>query len=159
MVKLSTELSRKIEDLILMEEMQSQKLSASVKNLDFVVVKEILNAVALDSKEHAGFYRAIKSLLTVEHPIIVEDEYMRMESIIRAHVDVEARMQQLAGELFSAVEDSRVKHLLKEILEDEIRHHKIMQNLLQSVVKRSILEEDVWDMIWRDVPGHGAPIG
>ncbi|MEM3386879.1 MAG: ferritin family protein [Nitrososphaerales archaeon] len=153
------ELSKKIEELILMEEMQSQQLSVGVKTLGSVMVKEILNGVALDSKEHAGFYRAIKTLLTEESSPLIEDEYMKMENIIRTHIQVEDRMKRAAAELLAKVEDSRVKHLLKEILQDEIRHHKLMQNLLESIVKRTIMEEDVWDMIWKDVPGHGAPIG
>lgn len=142
-----------------MEEAQSQQLSASVKSIGIVMVKEILNGIALDSKEHAGFYRAIKSLLTTGCTPIIEDEYMRIENIIRSHIQIEDRMKQAAQELLSTIEDSRVKHLLKEILQDEVRHHKLMQNLLESVVKRTLLEEEVWDMIWRDVPGHGAPIG
>jgi len=143
----------------MIEESQSQYLSAGAKTLTHSMVKEILNGIALDSKEHAGFYRAIHSLLFGESQPIIEDEYMRLENIIRSHIQVEARMQRAAEELLETVEDIRVKHILKEILQDEIRHHKLMQNLLDSVVKRTLMEDEIWDMIWRDVPGHGAPIG
>jgi len=84
---------------------------------------------------------------------------MRLENIIRSHIQVEARMQQAAEELLKTVEDARVKHILREILQDEIRHRKLMQNLLDGVLKRTLMEDEIWDMIWKDAPGHGAPIG
>jgi rubrerythrin len=155
----SSDLRKKIEEMIIIEEAQSQHLSANIKTLTHTIVKETLNAVALDSKEHAGFYRAIHSLLLGENQPIIEDEYMRLENIIRSHIQVEARMQQAAEELLETIDDTRVKHILREILQDEIRHHKLMQTLLDSVVKRTLMEDEIWDMIWRDVPGHGAPIG
>jgi len=54
--------------------------------------------------------------------------------------------------------DDRVRFLLEEIYADEVRHHRFLSNLLEAVVKRdAIFEEDVWKIIWRDVPTHGAP--
>ncbi len=63
-----------------------------------------------------------------------------------------------ARALLEGEEDERVKTLLNEIYADEVRHHRFLSNLLEAVLKRDmILDEDVWAMIWRDVPTHGAP--
>jgi len=49
--------------------------------------------------------------------------------------------------------------LLAEIREDEVRHHALMKRLLEAVIRReTIFEEDMWNMMWRDVPGHSTPI-
>lgn len=141
-----------------MEVMQSQKLAASVKTLSCVTVKEIINCVALDTKERAGFYRAILSLLSDGSQPVIEDEYTRLENMIRSHIQTEAKMLQAAEELLGAIDDARVKRILSEIHQDEVRHNKLMQKLLQCVVKRTLREDEIWDMLWRDEPGHGVPI-
>jgi len=33
-----------------------------------------------------------------------------------------------------------------------------MKRLLEAVIRReAIFEEDMWNMMWRNVPGHGIP--
>ena len=60
--------------------------------------------------------------------------------------------------LMEEEQNKRVRRLLEEIYADEIRHHKFLSNLLEVVIKKDmILETDIWDMIWKDVPTHGAP--
>ncbi len=63
-------------------------------------------------------------------------------------------------QLLDIERDSRIKHLLMEVYGDEAKHHTLMEHLLEVVIKReTIFEEDVWNMLWGDVPGHGAPLG
>jgi hypothetical protein len=51
-----------------------------------------------------------------------------------------------------------VRFLLSEILSDEERHHRFLSNLLETIIERdTISDEDIWNMIWRDVESHGAP--
>lgn len=151
---------KKIESMARMEEKYASSLSASVRGMRNVVVKEVLRSIAHDSRKHAGFYAAILSLLKGESPAITEEDYDRLEDVIKKHIEVESVMMQEIKQLLDIERDSRIKHLLIEVYEDEAKHHTLMERLLDAVIKReTIFEEDVWNMLWGDVPGHGAPLG
>ena len=151
---------KRIESMVEMEDNHASSLSKSVEGLNNLIVKEILRSIAYDSQKHAGLYTAILSLLKKEGKALDDQEYDRIKSVIKKHIEVENRMVQEAKRLLEAERDSRIRHLMMMIYDDEVRHHNLMKSLLEAVIrKEAILEEDVWDMIWRDVPGHGAPPG
>jgi len=53
-----------------------------------------------------------------------------------------------------------VKLLLTAILADEKRHHELLKQVLEILVRgETITEEDWWDILWKNVPFHGAPGG
>jgi rubrerythrin len=148
---------RKMEEMAEMEEEYAVAYDKNVMGLGNVAIAELMMSVALDSRKHAGLYRAIATIL--KGPLAITDmEYEQLEESLRRHVEVEARMMEEAKALMDGEEDNRVKRLLEEIYADEVRHHRFLSNLLEAVVKRDLIfEGDVWDMIWRDVPTHGAP--
>jgi len=159
MVRVVSEVVKKIASMVRMEETYATSLSASVEWLGNVVVREILRSIAYDSHKHAGFYTAILNLLQGGSPAIFESDYDRLEAVLKKHIEVEDKMIQDVKQLIETERDNRVRHLMTEIYQDEVRHHALMRRLLESVIKReTIFEEDVWDMLWKDVPGHGAPI-
>ncbi len=153
--------AKRIEDLARMEEDHASSLSSSVEGLSNVLVQEILRGIAHDSEKHAGFYTAIlRTLLEDEGRLIDEEEYDHLERVIEKHIEVETRMMFEVKQLLEGERDSRVRFLLEEIYLDEEKHHILMKRLLEIVIARETLfEEDLWDMIWKDVPGHGAPLG
>jgi len=149
---------RKMDSMKKMEEDYSVSLAASVQGLRNVAIRELLSSIASDSKKHAGFYAAISVLLKKESPLISEEEYEDLEDVIEKHIETESKMVQQVRQLLKAEKDSRVKQLLQEIYADEARHHALMKNLLDAVIKRETLfDEEVWAMLWKDVPTHGAP--
>jgi len=154
------EIVDKMRSMVRLEEDNASSLTASVEGLKNVVVREILRGIAHDSRKHAGLYAAILSLLKDSQPAISEDEYGRLEGVLKKHVEVERQMLREVKQFLEVEKDSRVKRLLLEIYEDEGRHHALMSHLLEAVIKReAIFEKDIWDMLWMDVPGHGAPLG
>ncbi|MCW3992431.1 MAG: hypothetical protein NWE79_06960 [Candidatus Bathyarchaeota archaeon] len=148
---------RKMREMAEMEEDYAVAYDKNVMGLGNVAIAELMMSVALDSRKHAGLYRAIVTILKGSLAI-TDMEYDQLEESLRRHVEVEARMMEEAKGLMDGEEDDRVKRLLEEIYADEVRHHRFLSNLLEAVVKRDLVfESDVWDMIWRDVPTHGAP--
>jgi rubrerythrin len=148
----------KLENMVALEKTLASGLSASVEKLSNVVVREILKSIAHDSQKHAGLYVAILNLTEGRNPAIIEEDYERLRTIIERHIGVEEKMIQEVKQLLDTEKDSRVKHLLLEIHQDEDRHHILMRNILKAVIKHeTIFEKDVWDMLWKDAPGHGAP--
>lgn len=151
---------RMYEEMVKREERHALELLSRVVELENVVVRELIRGIALDSQKHAYLYRSIISLIKGESRVITEEEYTLLEEAFQRHVEVEGRMMERVKGLLEGEEDVRVRHLLIEIYRDERRHHTLMRNLLGAVIRReALLEEDVWDMIWRDVPAHGAPMG
>jgi rubrerythrin len=54
------------------------------------------------------------------------------------------------------VKDERVKKILTWIYEDELFHHPMLKVLLDVVLKREMIsEQDIWDIVFRDLPTHG----
>jgi rubrerythrin len=148
---------RKMEEMAEMEEDYAVAYNKNVMGLGNVTIAELMMSVALDSRKHAGLYRAIVTILKGSLAI-TDMEYEQLEESLRRHVEVEARMMEEAKALMDGEDDDRVRRLLEEIYADEVRHHRFLSNLLEAIVKRDLIfESDVWDMIWRDVPTHGAP--
>ncbi len=142
----------KIESMEKIEKDQATSLSTAVEGLDNILVRGILRGIARDSEKHAVFYNIVLSLLKNEGREIAEEDYNRIERIINRHIEVEKQMMQKVKQLMQDEQDSRVKHLLAVIYEDEDRHHTLMKRLLEMVIKReSLFKEDEWDKIWKDL--------
>ena len=149
-----------IKGLIEMEKKHASSLSRSVEDLRNSGIQETLRGIAYDSQKHAGFYQAILNLLGKVEPAIAEEDYVRLEEVIRKHIDVEKQMMEESKHLLYSIKELRIRHLLKEISDDELRHHALMKRILEAVVKReTIFDADWWDFMWEGAPGHGTPLG
>lgn len=120
------------------------------------VVRELVAAVMIDSKKHAGLYKAAAMVASGKSLAITEEEYEVLEERLRLHIEKEKEMLEAVRKLLEEVEDPRIVNLLSNIYEDELRHHPFMKNFLEVVLKReTISEQDIWDMLFRDLPTHG----
>ena len=65
---------------------------------------------------------------------------------------MEARLIKRVSEKLPAIMNKKVKILL------ERRHHQLLNEVLKILVRgETITEEDWWDILWKNVPFHGAP--
>jgi len=143
-----------------MEKKHASSLSGSVEELRNSWMQEILRGIAYDSQKHAGFYQAILNLLGKVESAITEEDYVRLEEVIRKHIDVEKQMMEESKQLLYSIKEPRIQHLLREIYDDELNHHALMKRILEAVVKReTIFDADWWDFMWEGVPDHGTPFG
>ena len=116
---------------------------------------QMLREIGADSVDE--LYEDIPSDLRLQERLDLPPPLLS-EHALKRHVEVEERMMAEARALLEGEEDERVRTLLSEIYADEARHHAFLSNLLEAVLKRDLIfDEDVWAMIWRDVPTHGAP--
>jgi rubrerythrin len=149
---------KKMDDYSKLEKDYAASLSTSVDGVGNVVVKGLLKSIAFDSQKHSGLYASISNVLKAEAQVLAEKDYVALEAVIKKHIETERKMLHDSKEMLKVEKDSRVKSILTEIYLDEIKHNAFMKNLLELVVKRETLfEKDEWDMLWKDVPGHGAP--
>lgn len=76
------------------------------------------------------------------------------------HIRIEAELIKKIIAILPKVENNKVRLLLTAILADEKRHHALLKQVLEILVRgETITEEEWWDIIWKNVPFHGAPGG
>jgi len=143
------ELKSEFEIAVEMELKNAEGLENSVKDLKNPLVKELIESIALDSKKHASVFRSI--LEHMENPLVpvTEEEYRKLEETIKEHIRVEEEMKEFIEKIRGKITDKRVDFLLKSILVDEYRHHELLKEILQLVVRKELVTEDEWeDLTW-----------
>lgn len=139
-----------------MEETYSIELDKEYRGYGNEVVRELIASIAVDSKKHAGLYKAAAYLIEGKSLSITEVEYEELEKKLKLHIETEKGMVEAAKALIDEVEDNRVKKLLITIYEDELIHHPFLESFLETILKRELISEtDIYDMIFRDLPTHG----
>ncbi len=139
-----------------LEEKYAVELDREYRGYGNEVVRELIQSVMVDSRKHAGLYKAAAYIVEGRSLSITDVEYEELEKRLRLHVEKEQEMLDAAKQLLEEVEDERVQKLLIKIYEDELMHHPFMESFLETVLKReTITEEDIWNMLFRDLPTHG----
>jgi len=123
-------------------------------------VKGVLKGISLDSVKHAEMYGAASELLTGVSQALAQEHLDRQRALVEKHIRMEAELIEKIGRVLPGVEDDKVKLLLSAILEDEKRHHELLKMVLEILVRgETITEADWWELLWKNVPFHGAPGG
>ena len=123
-------------------------------------VKGVLKGISLDSVKHAEMYGAASELLTGVSQALTQEHLDKQRALVEKHIRMEAELIKKIGKVLPSVENEKVKLLLNAILEDEKRHHELLKMVLEILVRgETITEEDWWELLWKNVPFHGAPGG
>ena len=123
----------------------------SIQNVKNELVKELILAIALDSKKHAGMLNALLSITSSVQPFIEEEKLDELSENIEKHIKLEAKAIETYKELIPELESEQEKMIIQHILTDEIRHHALLQRILKSIKEREALtQEDIWDSIKED---------
>jgi len=151
---MSDDLINFFESQIELENKIVQSISDALDNIDNLAVKTALRGISLDSSKHAEMYRSAIALLTSSSTALNEEQLDLQRKVVERHIKMEeAVIIQLEAKMPS-VENEKLEMLLKAILLDERRHHKLLKTLLEILVKgETVTEGDWWDAIWGDVPG------
>jgi len=123
-------------------------------------VRGVLKGISLDSVKHAEMYAAAVQLLTSVSQALSQEHLDKQRALVEKHIRMEAELIQKINKILPTVDDEKVKLLLNAILADEKRHHELLKMVLEILVRgETITEEDWWDLLWKNVPFHGAPGG
>ncbi len=135
-------------------------LNKSLPEIDNPTVKGVLKGVSLDSVKHAEMYASAVRLMTTVSKALTQENLDKQKDLVERHIQMEADLIKKISKVLPMVKDNKVKLLLSAILEDEKRHHGLLKQILEILVKgETITEADWWDIIWKDVPFHGSPGG
>ena len=123
-------------------------------------VKGVLKGISLDSLKHAEMYGAAISLLTSVLPALTQENLDKQRELVEKHMHMEAELIEKISKVLPNIENKNVKLLLNAISLDEKRHHQLLKEVLEILVRgETITEEDWWEVLWKNVPFHGAPGG
>jgi len=135
-------------------------LSEALGDIRNPAVKGVLKGISLDSRKHAEMYGAAISLLTSVSPALTQENLDKQIELVEKHMRMEAELIGKIHEKMPSIEDKKVKLLVNAILLDEKRHHQLLKEILEILVRgETITEEDWWEILWKNVPFHGAPGG
>ena len=154
------ELIRFLKDQVKVENKIVESLNKSLPEIGNPTVKGVLKGVSLDSVKHAEMYASAVRLMTTVSKALTQENLDKQNDLVEKHIQMEAELIKKIGNVLPSVKDSKVKLLLNAILADEKRHHGLLKRVLEILVKgETITEADWWDVLWKDVPFHGAPGG
>jgi rubrerythrin len=135
-------------------------LNEALKSISNPSVRGVLKGISLDSLKHAEMYDAALKLLTTTQQALSQEHLDKQRSLVEKHIRMEAELIKKVSDILPTVENEKVRLLLNAILADEKRHHQLLKEVLEIIVKgETITEEDWWDILWKNVPFHGAPGG
>lgn len=135
-------------------------LGKSLTDIGNPTVKGVLKGISLDSVKHAEMYDSAVKLLTSAPQALTQGNLDQQRKLVEKHIELEAELIEKIGNVLPTVENKKVKLLLNAILGDEKRHHELLKEILEILVKgETITEADWWDVLWKNVPFHGSPGG
>jgi rubrerythrin len=127
------------------EEQTAKKLTSLSESAQNPLIKALLHSIVLDTTKHAETY---KMLIDLNSSALLgkENESLGKEEIA-THVKEEARMLKQAIEISEEVKDKNIKQVVLNIVEDERKHHKALQQLISMFEK----EAKEWDAYFYDL--------
>ncbi len=149
-----------LKDQIKVENGIVDSLNKGLVDVGNPAVKGTLKGVSLDSLKHAQMYASAISLLTKAPKALTQKQLDSQKSLVEKHIQIEAVLIEKIGEQIPSLKDEKVKLLLTAILEDEKRHHTLLQRVLEILVRGETITDEEWfEVMWRSVPFHGSPGG
>ena len=145
---------------IVIEKEIVDSLNKGIVDIKNPPVKGVLKGISLDSVKHAELYSAAVTLLTNVSQALKQENLDAQRALVEKHIKMEAELIKKLEKMMPTIENSKVKFLLNAILTDERRHHAMLKMVLEIIVHgETITEADWWELLWENVPFHGAPGG
>ena len=159
-MKTKSELISFMKEQIKVENEIVDSLNSALVEVKNPPVRGVLKGISLDSVKHAEMYAAATELLTSVSQALTQEQLDKQKALVEKHIHLEAELIKKISKVLPAVENEKVKLLLNAILADEERHHALLKMVLEILVRgETITEADWWDLLWKNVPFHGAPGG
>jgi rubrerythrin len=145
---------------IVIEKEIVDSLNKGIVDIKNPPVKGVLKGISLDSVKHAELYSSAVTLLTNVAQALTQENLDAQRALVEKHIQMEAELIKKLEKMMPIIENSKVKFLLNAILTDERRHHAMLKMVLEIIVHgETITEADWWELLWKNVPFHGAPGG
>lgn len=137
-----------------------QSVTQGLKYINNPPVKAVLKGISLDSTKHAELYASAITLMETVSQAMTQENLDQQKALVEKHIKLEADLIKKLEDELPTIENKKVAFLLNSILMDERRHHAMLKEVLEIIVRgETITEEDWWKFLWEESPFHGAPGG
>lgn len=124
-----------------------KKAKTSVEGVQNDLIRELILSIAWDSKKHAGMLNALINMFSKPTPSIAEEISNELRDYVEEHIQLEKKAIETYRKQLESVNGSE-SLILKEIIKDEIRHHKLLKIIQKMIVEKfAISEKLLWEMV------------
>jgi len=135
----------KIKEQKFFEDETSKKLMPLYESAKNPIIKLYIHSIILDTMRHSDTYQMLMDLN--ERAQVGEESAKLGEQELKSHIVEEAKMLAQTEQISKAVKDKRIKQILLSILEDEQKHHRVLNELMKILKK----ESKEWDAYLYDL--------
>lgn len=139
------EIINKLKEHMKLEETSIRRYSRTLSRIKNRALKEILKGILIDSIAHRELLKAVINVLnkiskeefTVEVEVVpVKDiDAVRMIEALKKHVKAEEETIKDILSIAEKLEIYSLKETLRILFEDEVRHHTILSNIIETFEK------------------------
>jgi len=143
-----------LESMIKAEKAIVKSVEDSLEELGNYAVEAALKGISLDSMKHAMLYGSALAILTETRLPLEEGQLDMQRELVERHIAMEEEVITRLEAMIPEVENKKVSFILETIIADERRHHRVLLNVHELLIRgETVTEEDWWDAVWGDVPG------
>ena len=128
----------------------------TAKSTDNAIVREMILGIAMDSRKHESL---LNTLIGLHEKFALIDEELtnQLKQNLEEHIRLEKKAIDSYKKLWGDLEDEKEKIIIRYILNDEIRHHRLLKQLHKKLVEKlTFTDEDYWDWAWKDTEWGGG---
>ena len=107
------------------------------------IVNMFLGGIMLDTMKHADVIQAIIDIGAGQ--ILWKIDKQKMVEELEKHIEIEKKMLQSIQDIVEKNKDKKIELLIREIVADERRHHRILTQLLENIENMEVLKEEWLD--------------
>jgi len=134
------------------EDETAEKLSPLYNSATNPFVRLFIHRIILDTMKHSDIYQTLIELN--QRVVLGEIDRKKMTEELTTHIKNESKMLEKAREISKTVKDNKFRKILEHIIEDEIQHHRVLQDLFEIFKK----EGEDWNRYLYDMfTGAGIP--
>jgi rubrerythrin len=119
----------------------AETLEKSIRDLKHPMARVILESIIHDSMKHAAIAQALIDVEAGKAPMKLDVDMgpaVNLHQNIKQHVRVEQHMVELLGNIDDLIEDDRVQAFIDYLVEEEKRHHKLLNELSNLIDRDSV---------------------
>jgi rubrerythrin len=142
-LKTEKTLSDLIKEQIRFEKEVAKKFSALEEYVDSLAARLLIREMQLDTKKHAEILEAALKVIggpksLWEYTIHVDADKRAVKKKLEEHIKAEETMMRQIENEAKRTEDEALKFLLQHFAEDEKKHHKILETILNKAYKMKL---------------------
>jgi rubrerythrin len=142
-MKTEKTLSKLIEEQIKLENEIANKFRILEGRVDSIAARLLIREMQLDTKKHAEILEAALKVIGGpksfwEFTIDVEADKLTVKRELEEHVKAEGTMIRQIGEEMKKTKDEGLKLLLTHFMEDENKHHKSLEIIINKAYKMEL---------------------